>query len=109
MFECEALEEFHVGVSNLLALEELHFARRRALKMIPESLEKVTKLKVLRMFECEALEEFHVGVSNLLALVELDFARCRALKMLQESLGKLMKLKNCAWLNVRRWRSSVLE
>jgi len=26
MVECEALEELHVGVSNLLALGELHFA-----------------------------------------------------------------------------------
>jgi hypothetical protein len=32
IFECEALEEFPVGVSNLVALEELYIARCRALE-----------------------------------------------------------------------------
>ena len=37
MFESEHLEEFRLGVSNLLVLEELDFARCRALKSTPES------------------------------------------------------------------------
>jgi hypothetical protein len=45
MYECEALEEFPVGVSNLVALEELHFGTCRALKRIPESFANLTKLK----------------------------------------------------------------
>jgi hypothetical protein len=68
------LEEFPVGVSNLVALEELHFATCRALRTIPESFAKLTKLNELSMFECEALEEFPVGVSNLVALEELNVA-----------------------------------
>ena len=56
-FECEALEEFPVGVSNLVALEELHFAKCRALTRILENFANLTKLKILRMFECEALKE----------------------------------------------------
>ena len=74
MYDCQALEEVPVGVSNVVALEELNFVGCRPLKTIPESLENLTKLKILCMFEFEALEEFHVGVSNLLALEELAFA-----------------------------------
>jgi hypothetical protein len=72
MYECEALEEFPVGVSNLVALEELHLGRCRALKMILESFANLTKLKILCRFECEALEEYHVGVSYLVVLEELN-------------------------------------
>ena len=68
MFECEALEDFPLGVSNLSALEKLNFARCRALKTIPKSFCNLKGLKMLRMFECGALEELHVGVTNLLAL-----------------------------------------
>ena len=93
MWECEALEDFPLGVSNLVALEELHFARCRALKRIPESFGTLTNLKLLHMFGCEGLEEFHVGVSNLIALEYLDFATCRALKRIPESFGNLTKLK----------------
>ena len=57
-----------MGVSNLLALEELNLGTCRALKMIPESIGNRTKLKMLRMFECQTLEELPVGLSNLLAL-----------------------------------------
>jgi hypothetical protein len=45
MFACEALEEFPVGVSNLVALEDLNFATCGALKRIPESFANLTKLK----------------------------------------------------------------
>ena len=58
MFECEALEEFPLGVGNLLALEELSFGACWALKTIPESFGNLTKLKMLGMFKCEALEKF---------------------------------------------------
>ena len=75
MFECEALEEFPLGVSNLLALEELHFATCQALKTIPESFGTLTKLKILCMYECEALEEFPLGVGNLIVLEELNFGK----------------------------------
>ena len=34
MFECEALDEFPVGVSNLVALEELHFSTCREWKRV---------------------------------------------------------------------------
>ena len=78
--ECEALEEFFVGVNNLLSLEELVFGECRALKMVPESFGKVTKRKIWRMIECEAVEEFPVAVSNLFLSEVLNFGGCRALK-----------------------------
>jgi hypothetical protein len=73
MWGCEALEEFPIGVSNLLALEELHFAECGSLKMISESLGNLQKLKILRMWGCEALEEYPLGVINLLALADFKF------------------------------------
>ena len=60
MFECEALEEFPLGVSNLIALEELNFAGCRILKGIPESFGTLEKLKILRRSESEPLGVFHV-------------------------------------------------
>src|ERR1700738_955009 len=66
MLECEALEEFPVGVSNLEALEEPDFGTCRELKMIPESFGNFTKLKIVLMLECGGLEEFPVGVRNLI-------------------------------------------
>ena len=56
MFECEALEDFLVGLSNLVSLEVLYFGTWWALKTIPECFGDLTKLKTFRMFECEALE-----------------------------------------------------
>ena len=82
MFKCEALEEFPLGVSNLLVFEELNFARCWTLKTILESFGNLTKFKILLMFECVVLEEFALGISNTLALEELDLASYQALKMI---------------------------
>jgi Leucine-rich repeat (LRR) protein len=101
------LEEFPVGVSNLVALEELHFGACRTLKAIPESFGNLTKLKMLRMYECEALEEFPVGVSNLVALEELHFGACRTLKAIPECFGNLTKLKILRMYECEALRSSL--
>ena len=66
MFDCDALEEFFLCVSIILALEDLNFVTCQALKTIPESFGNLTKLKILHIFECEALEEFLLGIGNLL-------------------------------------------
>jgi hypothetical protein len=80
MWGCEALEEFPLGVSNLLALEELDFARCRSLEMISECLGNLQKLKILHMWGCEALEEYPFGVTNLLALENINYNRCTSLR-----------------------------
>jgi hypothetical protein len=64
MQECEALEEFPPGVTNLCALEELDFSKCRSLKKIPEGFGGLTSLKKLDMWKCEALLEFPPRVSK---------------------------------------------
>ena len=70
-YNCEDLKGTSIHIANLLALENLEFNRCPHFKTIPESLENLTNLKILRMYDCRALEEFHVGVSNLLELESL--------------------------------------
>jgi hypothetical protein len=61
MGECEALEVFPSGLSNLIALEEFNFFGCRALKHVPELFGTLTRLKNLKILECEALEVFPYG------------------------------------------------
>ena len=74
MHECEALEDFPPGLSNLCALKELNFLLCQALRKVQEGLGRLTILKKLGMQGCEALKEFPPGLSNLCALEVLEFS-----------------------------------
>ena len=58
IWQCEALEEFPPGLSNMCALEELDFSKCRSLRKILEGFGGLTSLKTLSMWECEGLKEF---------------------------------------------------
>ena len=53
MKECEALEEFPLGLGNLCALEELDISKCMSLRRIPVGFGRLTSLKKLIMEECE--------------------------------------------------------
>jgi Leucine-rich repeat (LRR) protein len=93
MNDCEALEEFPLGICTLKALEDLQLEGCKSLKTIPEGLGGLTCLKKLYMYDCEALEEFPSGIRTLKALEDLQFNGCKSLRTIPEGLGGLTCLK----------------
>ena len=61
--------------------------------VLPDSIEKLTKLTTLTLYKFANLTVLPVSIGNLTQLTKLDLYGCKALTILPESIGKLTQLK----------------